>query len=116
MPTYDYECASCGHNFEAFQAMSDKPLVSCPECKKRSLKRLIGGGMGIIFKGSGFYVTDSRSSGKKASKSGSDAGSDSSPKTESTKTETSTAESGKADGKKAEGKKADSSSSQKAAS
>ena len=63
MPTYDYECAKCGHTFDAFQNMSDDPLKKCPECGQKSLKRLIGGGLGVIFKGSGFYVTDSRSSG-----------------------------------------------------
>jgi putative FmdB family regulatory protein len=63
MPTYDYECSSCGHAFEAFQSMSDAPLSSCPECGK-AVRRLIGGGMGIIFKGSGFYKNDSRSSSK----------------------------------------------------
>lgn len=64
MPTYDYECGNCGHVFDAFQAMSDDPLKKCPECGKNSLKRLIGGGLGVIFKGSGFYSTDSRSSSK----------------------------------------------------
>lgn len=67
MPTYDYECTKCGHTFDAFQNMSDDPLKKCPECRQNSLRRLIGGGMGIIFKGSGFYVTDSRSSGAKKS-------------------------------------------------
>jgi putative FmdB family regulatory protein len=62
MPTYDYECTSCGHTFEAFQSMSDKPLSKCPECGKK-VQRLIGGGIGIIFKGSGFYVTDNKNSG-----------------------------------------------------
>lgn len=63
MPTYDYECTGCGHSFEAFQSMSEDPLSKCPECGKK-VRRLIGGGVGIIFKGSGFYVTDSKSGGK----------------------------------------------------
>ena len=62
MPTYDYECDKCGHTFDEFQSMSDEPLKTCPTCGKNSLRRLIGGGLGIIFKGSGFYATDSRSS------------------------------------------------------
>ena len=57
MPTYEYECKSCGHNFEAFQSMSDAPFSDCPECGKE-LRRLINGGSGVIFKGSGFYVKD----------------------------------------------------------
>jgi len=61
MPTYDYECASCGHVEEIFQAITDKPKRKCPSCKKLSFKRLIGSGAGIIFKGSGFYETDYRS-------------------------------------------------------
>ena len=60
MPTYDYQCESCGRTFEHFQSMSDEPLSECEECNG-SLKRLIGGGLGIIFKGSGFYVTDNKS-------------------------------------------------------
>lgn len=67
MPTYEYECRSCGHEFEIFQSMSDDALTDCPECRRSDLRRLIGGGGGIIFKGSGFYVNDSRSS--KSSKS-----------------------------------------------
>jgi putative FmdB family regulatory protein len=59
MPTYEYECTKCGHTFEAFQSMSEKPLSRCPECKG-SVKRLIGGGLGVIFKGSGFYSTDNK--------------------------------------------------------
>lgn len=62
MPTYDYECESCGHRFEVFQSMSDDPVKSCPKCGK-GVRRLIGGGLGVIFKGSGFYVTDNRRSG-----------------------------------------------------
>jgi putative FmdB family regulatory protein len=61
MPTYEYECSSCGHRFEEFQAMSAKPLKKCPECGKSALERLIGLGAGIIFKGGGFYETDYRS-------------------------------------------------------
>lgn len=63
MPTYDYQCQACGHEFEEFQMMSAKPLRKCPECKKLKLKRLIGTGAGVIFKGSGFYETDYRSKG-----------------------------------------------------
>ena len=59
MPTYEYECTKCGHNFEAFQSIKDKPLERCPKCKGK-VKRLIGSGAGIIFKGSGFYATDYR--------------------------------------------------------
>ena len=63
MPTYDYVCSACDHRFEEFQSMTSKPLRKCPECKKQALDRLIGAGAGVIFKGSGFYQTDYRSSG-----------------------------------------------------
>jgi len=59
MPTYEYECTKCGHTFEAVQRMMDKPLSRCPRCRS-SLRRLINGGMGVIFKGSGFYSTDNK--------------------------------------------------------
>ena len=61
MPTYEYKCRECGHKLEIFQSMNDAVLTTCPECKTDSLKRLIGTGAGIIFKGSGFYQTDYRS-------------------------------------------------------
>jgi putative FmdB family regulatory protein len=61
MPTYDYLCQNCDHTFEHFQSITAKPLKKCPDCKKPKLKRLIGTGAGIIFKGSGFYETDYRS-------------------------------------------------------
>lgn len=78
MPTYEYECRSCGAGFDVFQSMSDEPLTVCPSCGK-SIRRKINGGTGIIFKGSGFYVNDSRkaspdsksrSSGEKADRDG----------------------------------------------
>ncbi len=58
MPTYEYECEVCGYKFEEFQPISAEPLKRCPKCGKNSLRRLIGVGMGIIFRGSGFYETD----------------------------------------------------------
>jgi putative FmdB family regulatory protein len=61
MPTYEYVCEDCGHSFERFQTIKARPLRKCPECGKVSLRRLIGVGAGIIFKGSGFYETDYRS-------------------------------------------------------
>jgi len=69
MPTYQYLCESCGYEFERFQNITARPLRRCPKCDKARLKRLIGSGAGIIFKGSGFYQTDYRSeSYKKAEK------------------------------------------------
>ncbi|MDR2632652.1 MAG: zinc ribbon domain-containing protein [Treponema sp.] len=62
MPTYEYECKSCGHTFDVFQRMSDAPLTTCPQCGQ-ALRRLINGGSGVIFKGSGFYVTDKQGGG-----------------------------------------------------
>lgn len=61
MPTYDYKCTSCKDTFEAYQSITAKPLKKCPACGKKTLKRLIGAGAGILFKGSGFYETDYRS-------------------------------------------------------
>ena len=58
MPTYQYECESCGYSMELFQSITDAKLKKCPKCQKPKLHRLIGGGSGIIFKGSGFYETD----------------------------------------------------------
>ena len=61
MPTYDYVCGRCGHEFEHFQSISSPVKRKCPECGELSLKRLIGPGGGVIFKGSGFFQTDYRS-------------------------------------------------------
>lgn len=83
MPTYDYECDACGHQFELFQSISADPEKKCPECKKLKLRRLIGTGAAVMFKGSGFYQTDYRSESYKKSasadsKSSGGSGSDSS--------------------------------------
>lgn len=84
MPTYDYVCAKCGHEMEAFQSMKDSPLVLCPACKRRALKRKVGGGAGLIFKGTGFYITDYKQ--KPAAKSADKPGATStSPKTTESK-------------------------------
>ena len=68
MPTYEYVCEKCGHAFEEFQSIKADALKKCPACSKMGLQRLIGSGSGIIFKGSGFYATDYRSSTYQASK------------------------------------------------
>jgi putative FmdB family regulatory protein len=72
MPTYDYHCSKCGKDFEAFQSMKDEPFKTCPEAQCQvtpwghgEVKRLLGTGAGLIFKGSGFYITDYRSEGYK---------------------------------------------------
>src|SRR5262245_5357306 len=61
MPTYDYRCSACSHEFEQFQSIKDRPLRTCPKCGKKTLERLIGTGAAVLFKGSGFYQTDYRS-------------------------------------------------------
>jgi putative FmdB family regulatory protein len=67
MPTYDYECDACGHRFELYQSISADPERKCPACKKLKLRRLIGTGAAVVFKGSGFYQTDYRSDSYKKS-------------------------------------------------
>ena len=90
MPTYEYECDACGKTFEFFQKMSDEPLKTCICCKKKPVRRMIGTGAGIIFKGSGFYCTDYRKDGyKTAQKADSAKAAESSAKPEaSTKSDT----------------------------
>jgi len=66
MPTYEYRCNKCGKRFDLFQKMSDRPIETCPYCKG-DVTRIIGAGMGIIFKGSGFYETDYKHNGSKIS-------------------------------------------------
>ncbi len=77
MPTYDYVCGKCEYAFEEFQSIKAAPLKKCPACGKPALKRLMGTGGGLIFKGSGFYTTDYRSESYKKAADG-----DSKPKTE----------------------------------
>jgi len=69
MPTYEYKCTECEELFEFFQKMSDKPIEKCPVCGGR-LRRIVSGGIGVIFKGSGFYTTDYKSSSSSNLKSG----------------------------------------------
>ena len=103
MPTYDYACQKCGHTFEEFQSITAKPLRKCPECGKMSLKRLIGAGAGIIFKGSGFYQTDYRSDSYKNAATKDKGGDKKTDKTDSKAASTSTET--KSTGTKAEKKK-----------
>jgi putative FmdB family regulatory protein len=87
MPTYDYECGKCGHKFEAFQSITADALKKCPECGKNGLQRLIGAGAGIIFRGSGFYITDYK---KRSSSAGSSPSKPSGDKPSSSSSEGST--------------------------
>ena len=87
MPTYDYKCEACNHEWELFQSMNDSPVKRCPKCKKQKAKRLMGLGAGLIFKGTGFYETDykkktggeSKESTSKSNSGNSDKGSSSKP-------------------------------------
>jgi len=96
MPTYEYECDSCGISFERLQRISDDPIRKCPECGGK-VRRLISSGGGLVFKGPGFYATDYGSSGSSASETGSKG-----PR-ESGKGRTAQGDSGGRDSKKASG-------------
>ncbi|MEN9979490.1 MAG: zinc ribbon domain-containing protein [candidate division WOR-3 bacterium] len=85
MPTYEYHCKRCGHRFSQFQRITEPPVKKCPKCGKNGkVERLISGGSGLIFKGSGFYITDyARKSG--ADKGGEKSGSEGSARKEGKK-------------------------------
>jgi putative FmdB family regulatory protein len=90
MPTYDYKCDACDHTWELFQSIKAEPEKKCPACKKKKARRLIGAGAGLIFKGSGFYLTDYRSKSYKDAAKADKSASESSSKAESsTKSESS---------------------------
>jgi len=115
MPTYEYECKSCSHSFEVFQSMSDPPLKDCPKCGSE-VRRLIFGGSGVIFKGSGFYVTDKGKAGKPAApkKIEDSPAADSGSKTESTGSEVPKGDSAKGNHAQGDHTKIDSAPSVKA--
>jgi putative FmdB family regulatory protein len=101
MPTYEYQCGECGHEFEAFQSITAGSLRKCPECGKLKLRRLIGTGGAVIFKGSGFWQTDYRSesykSGAAKEKKASEGSSDKSKKSDSSSKSSSSDSSGKSE-------------------
>ena len=96
MPTYDYRCDACDHEFELFQSISDSHKRKCPECGKLKLRRLFGTGAAIVFKGSGFYETDYRS---ESYKKGAEAA-----KKAKEKSDSSDSKASKSDGKKGDSK------------
>ncbi|MDP6118588.1 MAG: zinc ribbon domain-containing protein [Planctomycetota bacterium] len=117
MPTYDYECQieECGHTFEAFQSISARPLRKCPECGGK-VKRLIGAGAGLIFKGSGFYITDYRSKEYTEKANADKPSSDSSSSDSKSDSSDSQSDSQKSDSKKSDTGKKDSGKKAKAKS
>ena len=106
MPTYDYECDACGHEWELFQKITEDAVKQCPECKKKKARRLFGTGAAIVFKGSGFYQTDYRSeSYKKGQKAATDSKDKKSESKDSTKKSESKSESSSSDSSKSQTKK-----------
>ena len=106
MPTYDYECDACGHEFELFQGINDPVKRKCPECGKLKLRRLFGTGAAIVFKGSGFYQTDYRSDSYKKG-----AEQDKKSKSDSSSSDSSSSDSSSSDSKSSQSKSSDSKSS-----
>ncbi len=92
MPTYDYQCTACDHEFEHFQSINSPVMRKCPECGKPKLRRLIGPGAAVVFKGSGFYQTDYRSESYKKRAAEDTKSTASSPTTESKSTSSSTSD------------------------
>ena len=89
MPTYEYKCDACGNEFEKFQTMSSEPVKKCPKCGKNKVRRLISAGAGLIFKGSGFYITDYREKGYSSDKAKADSAASNEKPAESKPTESS---------------------------
>lgn len=118
MPTYEYRCTECGNRIEVMQRMSDAPLTLCPACQKDGLTRVVSGGVGVLYKGEGWYVTDysKKSSGGKdtpstSSSSGTSTSSGSAPKKTSSGSGTSSTESPTPAGSSSSGSSTSSSSS-----
>ncbi len=108
MPTYDYECKRCDHRFEAFHSMTAAPLKKCPECGRRTLRRLIGAGAGLIFKGSGFYITDYKRNGSDKSRpNGSESSSSDSQSADSKSSDSKSTDSKSTDSKSTDSKSSD---------
>jgi len=103
MPTYEYKCSGCDKVTEVFQSITAKPIKKCPECGKLKLKRMLGTGAGLIFKGSGFYQTDYRSESYKKAAEGEKPASGSEKKAGAAETKTETKAESKADVKKESG-------------
>lgn len=95
VPTYQYTCTACGHELEAVQSFTDEPLTDCPSCEGR-LRKLFSG-IGVVFKGSGFYRTDSRAAASSSPEKSSEKSSDKSPEKTSEKTPATTSEKPKSD-------------------
>ena len=102
MPTYEYQCDACGNKFEKFQSIKSAPIRKCPSCGKSKVRRLISSGAGLIFKGSGFYITDYRSDSYKEK-----AKSESGEKTDTAKSETAKSDKAKPEAAKTEAPKAE---------
>src|SRR5436853_5682469 len=101
MPTYEYQCDACGNKFEKFQSIKAGPIRKCPKCGKNKVRRLISTGAGLIFKGSGFYITDYRSDSYKEK-----AKSESGEKPDTSKSESGKKDAGKSEPAKSESKPA----------
>ena len=106
MPTYEYKCRECQHLFEKFQAMSDEPVKICPSCGG-SVERLISGGGGLIFKGSGFYITDYKRKGEKKPNEKSESKSDSKKESKESSSSSATPPKKSSDGSSSKSKSGD---------
>ena len=104
MPTYEYQCDACDHNFDEFQSITAEPLKKCPKCGKKKLRRVFGAGAAVLFRGSGFYETDYRSeSYKRAAKADQEAAKPAA--SNGTAAQSDTASTGKATGSGGKGSK-----------